>query len=191
MGIFKLWIPSFNVKIRKTFLLSLILVFSGCGGGGSSSDNAAPEAVFTVSTDSGLAPLTVNFNATGSSDSDGTISSYSWRFGDSGTGSGSTVQHTYQSAGTYTAQLTVADNDGSTDTATHQITVSANPAALSYTIQGTVNSAGHMTSDSDVNDPNANYVSNDSFSSAQDPLILRPGSSSSYPTPLHHIQGLP
>ena len=167
MHIFKLWISPSKTKIKNALLLSLILVFSSCGGG-SSSDNAAPEAVFTVSTDSGLAPLTVNFNATGSKDSDGTISSYSWRFGDSGTGNGSTVQHTYQSAGTYTAQLTVKDNDGSTDTAAHDIVVASSPAALSYTITGTVTSAEHMVVDSDVNDPNATYVTNNSFPSAQD-----------------------
>jgi len=36
----------------------------------------------------------------------------SWTFGDGGTGSGVTVQHTYQAAGTYTATLVVTDNLG-------------------------------------------------------------------------------
>lgn len=100
MIILKLWPSAFENKITKTVTICMILFFYGCGG---SSNNAAPEATFTVSADSGIAPLTVTFNASGSSDSDGTISSYAWRFGDSGTGNGSTIQHTYQNAGTYTA----------------------------------------------------------------------------------------
>jgi PKD repeat protein len=61
---------------------------------------------------SGNAPLTVNFSSAGSSDPDGTIASYSWNFGD---GTGSTAanpSHTYTSAGTYTATLTVIDDLG-------------------------------------------------------------------------------
>lgn len=154
-------------KIAKILIIFTILLLCGCGGG-SSSNNNAPEAAFTVSTDSGIAPLIVTFNAFGSSDSDGTISSYQWNFGDGETGIGSIVQHTYQAMGTYTARLTVTDNKDSTDTATHIIDVSVNPAALTYTISGTVTSAEHMVVDSDVNDFNATYVSNDSFDDAQE-----------------------
>jgi PKD repeat protein len=67
----------------------------------------------------------VSFNASDSSDSDGSITSYSWSFGDGGSSSGVTAAHTYNSAGTYTAQLTVTDDDGATDTTTTQIEVSA------------------------------------------------------------------
>ena len=89
--------------------------------------NNPPTASFTASPTSGQAPLAVSFDASGSSDSDGSIASYAWTFGDGGSSSGVTASHTYSSAGTYTAQLTVTDDDGATDTATAQIACSAVP----------------------------------------------------------------
>ena len=61
--------------------------------------------------------------------------SYSWSFGDGTTGSGPTISHTYTSAGTYTARITVANTQGATDSATQTIQVSA--AALPRTFSGT------------------------------------------------------
>ena len=61
-----------------------------------------PVASFTA------VPTTINegesvaFNATGSSDSDGTIVSYTWSFGN-GLGTGITTNQTYNTAGVYTA----------------------------------------------------------------------------------------
>ena len=60
----------------------------------------------------------VSFNGTGSTDSDGTIISYAWDFGDGGSSAGSAVSHVYSSPGTYTVSLTVTDNNGATDTDT-------------------------------------------------------------------------
>jgi len=85
--------------------------------------NSPPVASFTVTPSSGVAPLNVSFNASTSSDSDGSIVSYEWSFGDGGSDAGVTTSHTYQNAGTYTAVLRVTDNDGSTDTASRFITV--------------------------------------------------------------------
>lgn len=91
--------------------------------------NSPPVASFTRTPSSGEAPLSVSFNASASSDPDGSIVSYVWSFGDGGSGSGITATHTYNSTGTYTAQLTVTDDDGATDTATTQtIQVSAPPS---------------------------------------------------------------
>jgi uncharacterized repeat protein (TIGR01451 family) len=86
--------------------------------------NQPPTASFTADPTSGEAPLRVSFDATASSDPDGTIESYIWDFGDGSTGSGETTSHEYTSAGTYTATLTVTDADGAaTDTTTATITV--------------------------------------------------------------------
>lgn len=102
--------------------------------------NAPPTAVPTATPASGTAPLTVLFSGSGSSDSDGTVSSYAWNFGDNTTGSGVSVSHTYTQAGTYTARLTVTDNAGASASATVAISVSpgsiviAPPANLSVSV---------------------------------------------------------
>ena len=69
----------------------------------------------------------VSFDGTGSSDSDGTISSYAWDFGDGNSGSGATTQHTYAAAGTYTVTLTVTDDANGTNAATTTATITAQP----------------------------------------------------------------
>lgn len=57
---------------------------------------------------------TLAFSGSGSSDPDGTISSYTWTFGDGGTAAGVSASHAYAVAGTYTVTLTVRDNGGLT-----------------------------------------------------------------------------
>jgi Tol biopolymer transport system component len=64
---------------------------------------------------SGVIAQNVPFNGNSSFDPDGSISTYSWAFGDGGTGSGVSPTHTYAAAGNYTVTLTVTDNLGSTD----------------------------------------------------------------------------
>jgi PKD repeat protein len=78
----------------------------------------------------GAAKLAVTFNGAASTDSDGTIAAYAWKFGDSATGIGVTPTHSYATAGTYTVTLTVTDNRGGTNTATTTATISAGPIAL-------------------------------------------------------------
>jgi PKD repeat protein len=69
--------------------------------------------------------LTCSFDASGSSDPDGTIASYAWTFGDGTTGSGATVSRTYAAGGTYSVQLTVTDNGSATGTQVQTVTVVA------------------------------------------------------------------
>jgi len=88
--------------------------------------NQPPNAVISATPASGKAPLTVNFSGAGSSDPDGSIASYAWTFGDGATGSGVTASHVYQAAGSYTAKLTVTDNQGATASATTTITATSN-----------------------------------------------------------------
>jgi PKD repeat protein len=84
--------------------------------------NDPPTAAATADPASGAVPLTVAFDASGSSDPDGAIVSYEWDFGPS-TGSGQATSYTYTAAGTYTVTLTVTDDGGATDTDDVLITV--------------------------------------------------------------------
>jgi PKD repeat protein len=87
--------------------------------------NQPPNAVFTVSPSSGQPGDWFTFSASGSTDPDGSIASYFWNFGDGNTDSGVTAYNNYTAAGVYTVQLTVTDNDGSTDTTTMPVSVQA------------------------------------------------------------------
>ena len=99
--------------------------------------NAAPTASFTATPISGRAPLLVSFDGSASRDPDGTIAGYQWAFGDGGTATGSTVQRTYNAAGTFTATLTVTDNQGATGTLSRTITVAPPVGSLSVTVKDT------------------------------------------------------
>ncbi|MDZ4701122.1 MAG: PKD domain-containing protein [Rhodothermales bacterium] len=96
--------------------------FTQSGGG---TVNQPPTAVASGTPLSGTAPLAVTFSSAGSSDSDGTIASYSWAFGDGGTSTSANPSHTYATAGTYAATLTVTDDDGAQATASVSITVTS------------------------------------------------------------------
>ncbi len=114
-------------------LLSLLIlpgyILTGCGGGGGGSasapGNRAPTALF-VATPSAVGPLTVEVDATASSDPDGAIATYTWDFGDgqAANGAAATAGHQYQVAGMFTIRLTVTDSNGAQGTATRQVTVS-------------------------------------------------------------------
>lgn len=88
----------------------------------------SPIAVATANPTSGIAPLTVSLSGRESSDPDGTITVYEWNFGDgSPISSEVNPSHTYTSVGTYTAVLTVWDNQNLTGTASVVINVQSPP----------------------------------------------------------------
>jgi PKD repeat protein/ribosomal protein L40E len=89
--------------------------------------NVLPVASFTLSPSTQETNNPVAFNAAGSSDSDGSIASYAWDFGDGNTGSGVTASNSYSTAGTYTVKLTVTDDEGAKATTTKTITITSTP----------------------------------------------------------------
>ena len=102
------------------------------GGGGG---NQPPSASFTW----GATGLAASFNASGSSDPDGSVTGYTWNFGDgTPTGTGVAPSHTYAAPGTYTVQLTVTDNQGATGSTTRQVTVAAAGVIANDTFNRTV-----------------------------------------------------
>ena len=72
--------------------------------------NVAPTAAFSHT----AKELVASFDASASNDSDGSIASYSWNFGDGATGSGKSASHSYAAAGTYSVTLIVTDDKGAT-----------------------------------------------------------------------------
>jgi PKD repeat protein len=81
-----------------------------------------PIALFNVDTQKGKPPLSVKFNASDSSDSDGYIVDYSWDFGDGESGNGKNVEHVYN-VGAFVAKLTVTDNSSNIVSSTKAIIV--------------------------------------------------------------------
>src|SRR5690606_35753665 len=86
--------------------------------------NQPPLAVAAVSPGAPTVGEVVTFDASGSSDPDGQITSYAWTFGDGQSSNQAIATHTYTQAGTYTINLTVTDDKGATSSAGGQFTVS-------------------------------------------------------------------
>jgi PKD repeat protein len=116
--------------------------------------------VATATPTSGPAPLTVQFNGSGSSDPDGDALSYSWDLNGDGAYGDSTAANpsfTYTTAGTYSVRLRVTDVRGaSTVSAPVTITVGVGntaptpvidtPAAsLTWAVGDTINFSGHAS----------------------------------------------
>jgi subtilisin family serine protease len=107
------------------------------GGGGDPPTNSAPIAGFSYTT----SDLTATFTDE-STDSDGSIASWTWDFGDESGSTDQSPSHAYASAGTYTVTLTVTDDDGATDSISQDVTVSETPSggftlsASGYKVKG-------------------------------------------------------
>jgi hypothetical protein len=77
--------------------------------------NFTPHA-FAGDDITGRTDTPIAFDGRRSFDVDGTLASYTWDFGDGGTGEGAQTQHIYLTPGIYTVTLTVTDADGATAT---------------------------------------------------------------------------
>ena len=93
--------------------------------------NGAPQPAFTFSPAAPTAFQTVFFDASGTMDEGvqcGTRCSYTWSFGDGGSGSGMNVSHEYRAAGTYNVALRVTDDRGQSVQTSQAVTIEASTA---------------------------------------------------------------
>ena len=86
--------------------------------------NQPPAAVIAGPSDGQVGAL-LTFEASPSSDPDGSLANLSWDFGDGATAGGVTVSHSYDKAGDYSVTLAVTDNQGLGDTTTYSIRIEA------------------------------------------------------------------
>lgn len=116
--------------------------------GGNDPSNLKPVARLTADTTGGTIPLLVNFDASTSTDGDGSIVNYEWDFnGDGvydGSGSSSTATHSYTYAGNLTCVLRVTDNGGAQHTTSFDISARSDTWVIQYLDIG--NFIGHHTS---------------------------------------------
>jgi PKD domain len=85
--------------------------------------NKMPIAQFTSSTSQPIVTQTLTFDASGSSDPDGTIAAYKWNFGDGTSAVGRISTHAYTTTGPFTVSLTVSDLDGASASTSSAIVV--------------------------------------------------------------------
>lgn len=134
---FKKWLPCVNDASQPQ-----------CGGSG---ENALPSASFS----STVTGLSAQFTNT-STDSDGSVASAQWSFGDGTTSSAMSPSKTYAAAGTYTVTLVVTDNLGAKSVA-RSSTVSvgggtsnvAPTSNFSFAVNGLVANFTNLSTDSD------------------------------------------
>jgi hypothetical protein len=91
--------------------------------------NRPPVARISVEVNRDLSPHVHTFDATNSSDSDGSIETYAWDFGDGSGSVHSVATHSYSMRGSYDASLVVIDDAGASTRATRRVYVSDASAA--------------------------------------------------------------
>lgn len=115
--------PTYTYDTSGSYSIKLVIVDSmGCRDSFTIADTIQGLGSYSnasLDTFTGCAPLTINF--TNTSESDGTITSTEWLFGDGQTGSTSNIQHIYDLTtddyvDTFTVQLITADDNGCNDT---------------------------------------------------------------------------
>ncbi|WP_163931094.1 family 16 glycosylhydrolase [Paraferrimonas sp. SM1919] len=103
---------SFN---GDSYTLDNVVILGEAGGA-----NTPPSAAFNYACND----LSCNFDGSASSDSDGSISSYQWDFGDGNSSNGVSTSHTFSASGDYSVTLTVTDDLAAQATSTQTLSVS-------------------------------------------------------------------
>jgi cysteine-rich repeat protein len=119
--------------------------------------NTAPFGSFTATPGSGVAPLAVDFDASGSFDPDGDYITYDWDFGDGTDAVGITPSHTYAVSGNYLVQLTVVDSSGASSLASVLVEASGTGIEGTYFNNWSENGGGTL----DLSNPVLIRIDND------------------------------
>jgi PKD repeat protein len=98
-----------------------------------------PTASFTATPNPAETGTSVAFDASGSTDPDGTIAKYEWDLDGNGTfetntGTTPTTSRSYSASGTVEAKLRVTDDDGQTATTGRTVTIQNRPPIPSFTV---------------------------------------------------------
>ena len=140
----------------------LVLVGATCGDRQPTEPNQQrpgaslpPVASYTMLTQGPVAKSLVTVDGSASSDPNagGSITDYSWNWGDGNTyssGTASKAVHTYDLPGSYTLALTVTNTAGLTNTASQTITVAARDT-FTFSFSPTTPAAGQATAFTAVN----------------------------------------
>jgi alpha-tubulin suppressor-like RCC1 family protein len=139
-GLFIVASVSANVSIARAAIFAAPGAVSRPTKVSSHSDAVTgPNSSLSANTISGYVPLNVSFDGSASSDSTGTLTSWDLSFGDGSadaTGTGTppspTVLHLYVQPGTFTATLTVYDNNSLSNSTTLTISDNAVPQGNIY-----------------------------------------------------------
>jgi hypothetical protein len=121
--------------------------------------NTPPSANLSITPNPAQTGETVIFDATGSTDTDGSIVEYRFRFNDRSdtlVSDQPTVDYSYDQSGGYASAVTVVDTDGATDTAGQDLVVERALSAVCRADPTTV--APGETVTLDASDSNASFV---------------------------------
>lgn len=125
-------------------LASVMVILQDNGGTARGGVDTSSTIVFFIRTNhrpiasfefvrSEFGSLTVRFDASASTDLDGTIVEYSWDFGDGSVGDGIQISHTFTDTAMTDVTLTVTDNFGSTAKAESSVAVSSEAESMPET----------------------------------------------------------
>ena len=119
-----------------------------------------------------------------STDSDGTIASRLWNFGDGGTSTATNPTYTYAASGTYNVTLTVTDNNGATATDTDTVSVSSSNVGPTANFTSAASGSNQIAFTDTSNDSDGSVVAwlwnfgDGTTSTAQNPSHTFPASGS-------------
>ncbi|MCD6572152.1 MAG: PKD domain-containing protein [Thermoplasmata archaeon] len=131
--------PTHQYQVKGTYTVTLTVTDSYDGSTDNITKsitvlNSPPIANFTYSPTNPTDLDTIQFTST-SSDFDGTITNYTWDFGDGSVSYEENPQHKYADNGVYTVTLTLKDNENAINSTTKSITVLNIPPTANFSFQ--------------------------------------------------------